>query len=91
MAPKYTQTIIAYISVGPYQNLWFTELLGNHIGRITVDGEMSRYEIPFENSRPIVTFRGPKDSIWYTEENGNAYGTISQLSLIHISEPTRPY
>jgi virginiamycin B lyase len=70
-----------YISVGPYRNLWFTELLGNHIGRITVDGEISRYEIPFENSRPIVTFKGPKDSIWYTEENGNAYGSISQSGI----------
>jgi len=76
-----------YIAPGPNGNMWFTELEGSNIGRITDVGEITLFALPTENARPIVVFPGPGGLMWFTEERGNAYGTISATGEI-VEYPT---
>ena len=71
-----------YIAPGHDGNMWFTELEGSNIGRITNEGEITLFSLPTENARPIVVFAGPGGLMWFTEERGNAYGTISSTGEI---------
>src|SRR5437870_8413980 len=41
------------ITAGPDGSLWFTELDGNNIGRITVNGAIIEYAVPTTNCKPI--------------------------------------
>jgi streptogramin lyase len=41
------------LTVGPDNNLWFTEYNGNRIGRITVDGQITEFDLPNRNSAPF--------------------------------------
>jgi virginiamycin B lyase len=76
-----------YITAGPNGNMWFTELEGSNIGRITDAGEITSFALPTKNARPIVIFPGPGGLMWFTEERGNAYGTISATGEI-VEYPT---
>lgn len=67
-----------YISPGPNGNMWFTELEGSRVGKISSAGEITTFSLPTENARPIVIFPGPDGLMWFTEERGNAYGTITE-------------
>ncbi len=48
-----------YIKAGPDGNMWFTELVGNMIGRITPNGTVKEFPIPTRNSRPIEIVAEP--------------------------------
>lgn len=67
-----------YIKAGPDNNMWFTELVGNKIGRITPDGTITEFAIPTPNSRPIAIIPEPNGgkAMWFTEEAGNRIGRI---------------
>ncbi len=79
-----------YIKANSKGNMWFTELVGNAVGRIrqnvTVeDSESStpdshpikEFKIPTFNSRPIMIVEGPDGNMWFTEEAGNKVGRIT--------------
>ena len=52
------------IILGPDQNLWFTEFLGNRIGVMRRNGRLvAEYEIPTRDSRPDVLVAGPDGAI----------------------------
>jgi virginiamycin B lyase len=76
-----------YIAAGTNGNMWFTELEGSNIGRITDAGEITLFALPTKNARPIVVFPGPGGLMWFTEERGNAYGTINARGEI-VEYPT---
>jgi len=66
------------IAAGPDGNLWFTERLGNRIGRITPEGTITEFPIPTAASSPtngIVT--GPDGCVWFTEYFGNKIAKIA--------------
>jgi len=67
-----------YIKAGPDRNMWFTELVGNKIGRITPNGVITEFSIPTPNSRPIAIIPEPNggNAMWFTEEAGNKIGRI---------------
>lgn len=67
-----------YIKADSKGNMWFTELVGNAVGRITKDGTfVEEFKIPTFNSRPIMIVEGPDHkSMWFTEEAGNKVGRI---------------
>jgi virginiamycin B lyase len=65
-----------YITAGPGNTMWCTELAGNAIARVTSDGIVTEYPIPTYNSRPIGITPGPDGALWFSEEAGNKIGRI---------------
>ncbi|KJK47913.1 DUF11 domain-containing protein, partial [Streptomyces sp. NRRL F-4428] len=64
------------IATGPDGNLWFTEQIGNAIGRITPEGEFARYPLPVADSFPTRITAGPDGGMWFTEIAGDRIGRI---------------
>jgi virginiamycin B lyase len=56
--------------------LWFTEFIGNKIGRITPTGIVTEYTIPTAQSQPSGIASGPDGNIWFTETASNKIGRI---------------
>jgi virginiamycin B lyase len=61
-AGSYPSLIVA----GPDGNLWFTELHGNKIGRITTSGVIT--EFPVTTSFPDGITVGPDGNLWFALE-----------------------
>jgi len=65
------------ITAGPDGNLWFTEELGNQVGRITLAGKITEFPVPTANSQPFGITARPDGNLWFTEFDGNAIGRIT--------------
>jgi virginiamycin B lyase len=48
-----------WLVVGPDGGLWFTEISGNRIGRIAVDGSVTEFSVPTAASQPTGLAVGP--------------------------------
>ncbi len=66
------------ITTGPDGNVWFAEMAGNKIGRITPQGEFAEYPIPTEDAQAYSVVTGPDKNIWFTESGA---GKIGQLDV----------
>src|ERR1700754_4948528 len=54
------------IVAGPDGALWFTQAVGNSIGRMTTDGVLTNeWAIPTPNSTPDGIAIGPDGSVWF--------------------------
>lgn len=73
-----------YIAAGPDGNMWFTELTGNNIGRVTADGVITEFPIPTKGSRPIAIVPDPsgQPAMWFSEEAGNRVARIDMSGTI---------
>jgi virginiamycin B lyase len=60
--------------VGPDGALWFTELGGQKIGRITTGGAATDFAVPTTPSSPLGIVTGPDGALWFTETQGNKIG-----------------
>src|SRR5262249_5208204 len=75
----------AVITQGPDGNLWFTELTGTHVNRITPTGVLTQF--PAADALPIgatptgIT-AGPDGALWVTEPGVNAIGRIDTSAAI---------
>jgi len=56
----------AGIVSGPDGNLWFTENLGNKIGRLTTAGVITEYPVPSTLEAPGSIAVGPGGALWFT-------------------------
>jgi virginiamycin B lyase len=56
----------AGIVSGPDGNLWFTENLGNKIGRLTTAGAITEYPLPWTLEAPGDITVGPDGALWFT-------------------------
>jgi virginiamycin B lyase len=72
----------APIVAGPDGNLWFTEVSGNQIGRITTAGVFTEFPVPTAASQPISIAAGPDGNLWFTEGAGNKVGRITTAGVI---------
>src|SRR5437764_9141592 len=72
----------ASIAAGPDGNLWFTELAGNRIGRITPAGVVTEFPLPAAGSAPSSITRGSDGNLWFTENGGNRIGRITPAGAI---------
>jgi cysteine-rich repeat protein len=70
------------ITAGPDGNLWFTESLGNKIGRSTTAGVITEFPIPTPNSFPLGITSGPDGNLWFAEGTGNKIGSITTAGVI---------
>jgi len=64
------------IVVGPDKNLWFTEIGGEKVGRITTSGVIKQFPIPKAQSL-IGIASGPDGNLWFTDQLTGKVGHIS--------------
>jgi hypothetical protein len=57
--------------------LWFTEYIGNKIGRITTAGVITEFSIPTLGSSPSDITAGADGNLWFTEASGSRIGRIT--------------
>jgi streptogramin lyase len=57
------------LTVGPDGALWFTELAGNKIGRLTTSGALTEYAMP---GNPYGITSGPDGNLWFTVSGSGA-------------------
>lgn len=62
------------IVAGPDGNLWFTESVGNKLGRITPSGSITEFPVPTAGSGPYGIAVGPDGNIWFTERFADQIG-----------------
>src|SRR5512135_2823551 len=55
------------ITLGPDGNIWFAEVDGNKIGRITPSGVITEFPVPTADSGPNVITSSPDGNLWFTE------------------------
>ncbi len=70
------------ITAGPDGNLWFTETVGNQIGRITPSGTIIEFTIPTAYSYPEGIAAARDGNLWFTETFGNQIGRITPSGAI---------
>jgi virginiamycin B lyase len=68
------------IIVGPDGNLWFTEISGNRIGRITPVGTIVEFPLPASSGMPSGITAGPDGNIWFTEVGYFYFGKIARIT-----------
>jgi virginiamycin B lyase len=75
--------------MGPDGALWFTEAVGNKIGRISTAGLVTEYAVTTAASSPQGITAGPDGALWFTELLGNKIGRITSSGAItEYSIPT---
>jgi hypothetical protein len=58
---------------------WFTELLGNKIGRISTGGSITEHPLPSASAEPRAMAVAPDGDIWFVEEG---VGKVGYLQLV---------
>jgi virginiamycin B lyase len=64
------------IALGPDGGFWFTENLGNKIGRLNGVGSIVEYTIPTASSSPGAIIRGEQNDLWFVEEGAHKLGRV---------------
>jgi virginiamycin B lyase len=69
--------------------MWFVEVkwtgpntAHGYVGRITVDGALTEFDIPTDNAYPIGIAPGPDGNLWFTESSGSKIGRITPTGVI---------
>ena len=70
------------ITIGSDGNFWFSEHLGNRIGRITPAGVIAEFDIPTPDSQPRATALGRDGNVWFGEFMGGKIGRITPQGVI---------
>lgn len=78
----------AAITSGPDGALWFTEIYGNRVGRISPGGAITEFGVPTPNSAPERITTGPDGALWFTENSGRIGRITTGGSITEYSVPT---
>lgn len=71
------------ICTGPDNNLWFTEVTGNKIGRITTTGTITEFSSGLSaGAQPREIVAGPDGNLWFTETGTDKIGRITTAGAI---------
>lgn len=84
-----TDSFAASLCVGPDSGIWFTDGSLHQIGRMGLDGVLTRtYDLP-AGATPFRIITGPDGALWFTEQGTNQIGRISvKGELTHYPLPT---
>jgi streptogramin lyase len=80
------------VASGPDGNVWFADLEGSKIGKITLLGTITEYALP-AGSNPYKVVTGPDNNLWFTDWGTSkigritASGTITEYALPAASKP----
>lgn len=69
------------IAAGPDGNLWFTELWGDNVAKITTSGAITEYALP-KNTQPEGITAGPDGNMWFAEFFSGPIGRITPSGTI---------
>ena len=64
------------INLGPDSAMWFTELAGHNIGRITAKGKIKEFPVPGDSGIAGIT-SGPDGNLWFTQNDISHVGSMS--------------
>ena len=64
------------IAAGPDRALWFTEFVGDKVGRISTAGSIREFPTPTPDSAPWEISAGPDGAMWFTERDAVQIGRI---------------
>jgi virginiamycin B lyase len=70
------------IALGGDGAMWFTEAVGNAIGRIDSSGVVQEFAIPTKNAHADGIAAAADGSLWFAEGNGNKIGHIATSGTI---------
>lgn len=70
------------ITAGADGKLWFVESAANKIGRVTINGDLTEFDIPTQDSSPSGITRGPDGNVWFTELTSGKIGKITPAGTI---------
>ena len=72
-----------YITPGPASEnaLWFTDVCGEAIGKITTSGSTTEYKVPSGATLRQIT-AGPDGNLWFAEETAGKIGKITTSGAI---------
>src|SRR5437660_12256405 len=76
------------IVAGPDGNVWFTEKIGNKIGRVTPQGTITEFPLPTANSLPSGITAGSDGNVWFTELEGKIGRITPQGAVTEFALPT---
>jgi streptogramin lyase len=69
------------ITLGADGNMWFSELNGNMIGKVTPAGAIS--EMPLAaGSGPVDIVEGPNNSVWFVEATSSKIGEMTTAGVL---------
>jgi virginiamycin B lyase len=83
------------ITVGPDGQLWFAEMAANKIGRVTLTGAFTEFDIPTEDAQAYGIVTGPDQNMWFTESGAGKIGRLDvktgKITEFPLSDPkSRP-
>src|SRR5436853_107325 len=70
------------VAAGPDGNLWFSEVYGNQIGRISPSGAVTEYPVPTLDSGAHGIVAGPDGNLWFAELGSNKIGRITTSGAV---------
>jgi virginiamycin B lyase len=65
------------ITLGPDNNLWFTQPRDDQIGMVTPGGALTEYNVSPSEAKPDAITRGPDGNLWFTAPGANLIGRIT--------------
>lgn len=65
------------ITLGPDNNLWFTQPRDDQIGMITPGGAVAEFNVSPPGAKPDAITRGPDGNLWFTAPGANLIGRIT--------------
>jgi streptogramin lyase len=68
------------VCAGPDGNIWFT--VGNQVGRITLSGTVTKFDLPTANASPGAIVAGPDGNLWFLERAASKIGRISTSGAV---------
>ena len=71
-----------WITAGPDGALWFTEIDGNRVGRITTAGAVTEYSAGITGTNLEQITVGPDGALWFTEAGGSRIGRITTAGVV---------
>ncbi|HEY2796619.1 MAG TPA: Virginiamycin B lyase [Thermoanaerobaculia bacterium] len=86
------------ITAGPDGNLWFTEIGSPRVGKISVSGVITEYDLPSADLRPEFICAGADGNLWFTATNKDRtqdsigrVTTSGQVTLFPVCTPSIGY
>ena len=81
-----------YIATGADGTIWFTEIDGNNVGKITPDGKLTEYPLPIRSAKPQGIVVAADGSAWFAESNATRIGRITPAgSLTEFHTAADPF
>jgi streptogramin lyase len=72
-----------FIVAGPQKAMWFTEFFGNYIGRVTMDGTITSFQLSGVDDAEGITVGGD-GNIWFTDPGAGQIGRLTAQGALAL-------